>query len=367
VLLGSDLLERSRPIELGADAARIDPHHPEIVSLGRVDRSDDSRLVFDWPGVAIRARVLAPTAHFLLSSEEGSQYFDVRVDGERRFVARISPDARPIDLSNLGPGAHDLEIQKRDGPSSPVSFLGLELPPGGLILPPAARPRRQIEVLGASVASGHGNEGNAYGWQNSGSKLRYCPNTRRYTNAGASFGFVLGDWYDAEVHLIAEGGRGIIRSYGETQPRSDRTLPLIATRTLATRPGIWDDTGWRPEVVIINLGENDVSKEAGFEPEIFRDEYVGFLENLRARREEAFFVLLNEKEREGLCRIVSEVIAVRRAAGDEHIAAICYREPALRNRGCDTHPNSAAHVDVARIIAEVIEPVLGWRRPDEPL
>lgn len=60
-------------------------------------------------------------------------------------------------------------------------------------------------------------------------------------------------------------------------------MPELWTRTLASRPGECDMSSWVPDVVVINLGLNDLSPPASAETDIIQA-YAAFVAQVRTRK-----------------------------------------------------------------------------------
>ena len=84
----------------------------------------------------------------------------------------------------------------------------------------------------------------------------------------------------AEVSTIGASGRGIYRNYGGDMTD---TMPKVYDRILTGSATPAWPFQIQPQVVVINLGTNDISNGKGDPGTPFRDAYTGLLQNVRAR------------------------------------------------------------------------------------
>jgi hypothetical protein len=363
-LIGSGVLRATDPAFSPDDAVRIGPRHPFVQYAGRVETPSEEEVRFDWPGVAVRVRIEADACRFLLRAGGSQAYFNVTVDGTRTFVFRAGPEGRALEIRQLGPGSHEIEVQKRYQ-SSPVSFFGLELPPEGRILEPPPLLERRIEVLGASVAAGLGSEGFLYGYRNLGARRRRCADKWRLTDAGSSYGAYLADRFGAEVRFTTREGVGVMRNYADPKTRSEKPYPVYFARTLSSRAGEWRGA-WEPGLVLLNLGENDYGGELPLDEAAFRTEYVAFLELLRDRYPGAYVIAFADEEKPRLLEQIRVALAERGEAGDRRLELVSYPETQRSEKGCSSHPTAGKHRALARLLAPRVEEALGWSLAGAP-
>lgn len=69
-------------------------------------------------------------------------------------------------------------------------------------------------------------------------------------------------YLDAEMHVIAWSGKGVVRNYGDPNQLSSEPLPLFYNRTIATDANsYWDPSQYTPDVVYVMLSHNDYSTD----------------------------------------------------------------------------------------------------------
>lgn len=364
-LLDSNSLwgEVQRPYDFDPEEL-IGPDHPYIQYSGRIDATNPAQPRFDWAGVKIRIRIRGDSVRFFLHAPQQHDYFDVRVDGHRNRIWLPGPSGRELRLDGLGSGIHDIEIIKRTDGIGPVFFDGIWLPPEGEILPSAPPPTRRILALGASWAHGYGNEGTLYGYRNGGEDQRDCADSRRLSNAALSWPMILGDLLEAEVHLVSKGGAGVVRNYEAPKAQSPEPLPIRAPRTLSSAPDSrWDTHAWQPDLVVINLGENDFTLGPQPSEQEFLEGYLSLLGDLRDAYPNAFILTYNLGDRKPAYELVGKALQLRRANGDDRLGHLLYSSLERRQRACQNHPSVEAHHRMAAEIADSVRGRVSWTTP----
>ncbi len=214
-------------------------------------------------------------------------------------------------------------------------------------------------MLGASVAAGLGSDGFLYGYRNQGAQRRRCADKWRLTDAGSSYGAQLADRFGAEVRFTTREGVGVMRNYADPEARSEKPYPVYFARTLSSRAGEWKGT-WQPDLVILNLGENDYGNALPLDEAAFRAEYVALLELLRERYANAYVIAFADEEEPRLREQIRQAIRERREAGDPRLELVSYPETRRSEKGCSSHPTAAKHRALARLLEPRVEEALAW-------
>ncbi len=224
----------------------IKPDHPYLQYTGRIDFSHPRAPRLFWPGTYLRANFQGKLLKIILDDSLGQSYYNVFIDDDYQHPFVIACDsgrqeyAYPAELEN---GPHSLLIFRRtEASTGPTCFLGLVLSENGQLLPPPARPERRIEFYGNSITCGMGNEAPDDGPDNRMSEennfLSYAAMTARNLNA--------------EYVCIAKSGIGILISW------FDLVMPDYYNRLNPADPeSHWDFNRYIPDVVVINLFQND--------------------------------------------------------------------------------------------------------------
>lgn len=154
------------------------------------------------------------------------------------------------------------------------TFYGFIVESAAEVLPCRPKAARRIEFIGDSVTSAVGNEGKA-----TSSKSRFGIKGRT-ENVHNGYACILARMFDAEAHVLAWTGKGVHSNAGDWGPN----LPMLWKNTIASREGEgeWGLSTWTPDVVVVNVGANDLFPPASLETEIV-SAYALFLAEIRQR------------------------------------------------------------------------------------
>ena len=148
-------------------------------------------------------------------------------------------------VQGLAAGEHVVQmLRQTEGFFGPTSVEEVQID-GQLLAPPSVT--RRIEVLGDSITCGYGDEG-------TDQSCNFSPETE---NHYLTYESIVARKLGAELSTIAWSGKGVIYNYGDD---TNEPLPTLYGRTIPTEDGDWT-FAWQPDVVLINLGTNDVSTD----------------------------------------------------------------------------------------------------------
>jgi lysophospholipase L1-like esterase len=233
-------------IGLAADAQKVVGFKDEHIRyMGRVAYQADAAKLM-WSGTWVQVNFTGTEAKVSLKDERGDNFFDIIIDGK---IVVLHPDRekRTYTLATgLPNGAHSLFIFKRtEWADGSTLFYGFEFNQGAEVnaLPPAKT--RKIEFYGDSITSGYGIE-DFEGGNNS-----YLP---PFKNNYLSYAGLTAKHYDAQYSCISKSGIGITVGY------TDMTMPELYDRLDPDdKNSHWDFSKYTPDVVVVNLFQNDAS------------------------------------------------------------------------------------------------------------
>jgi hypothetical protein len=338
------------PLAQAQDNA-IPANNPLIQYSGRFDFSNPRAPKFDWPGVSITAAFHGTSIGFLLD-DPGNTY-DVHLDGNPVTVWSTSPDQHLYTLGPLPAGDHLVKVVKRtEALFGLVTFKGLVLSAGAVLSTPPGLPGRKVETIGASYVCGYGVE----------APSTQCESLLPYENATKAFGVLVAQDLQAEYHIEAFSGKGVVRNNADPLTLSAHPFPPLFDQTLCADPkSTWDFSKWIPNVILVELGVNDFSTEPQANRKEFSHGYFAFLKHIREKYPKAFiFCVAPEGWPPPLATTVDEVVEKRNIGGDKNIQLITYPPVAPDEMGCDSHPNVAAQRKIADIITAAIKKTMDW-------
>ena len=252
----------------------------QFLYAGRIDFADPSAPSVSWPGSSIKANFTGASLAIKLDDQLGKNYFNVIVDGEAQhpYVLEAKKGEQIYEISSaLTPGNHSVEIYKRtEGEEGATLFKGLVLDADAKLLAPPARPTRRMEIYGDSITTGMGNEGADNGIDHLLSEK----------NNYWAYGAITARNLNAESHTISQSGIGIMISWFPfIMPQFYDQLSAVGDNKTE-----WDFTRWTPDLVVINLLQNDswlIDREKRLHP-IPSDAqrvqaYIDFVRSIRAK------------------------------------------------------------------------------------
>src|SRR5262249_18484739 len=150
----------------------------------------------------------------------------------------------------------------------------------GHLLPPPPRAPRQIEIVGDSQSAAFGVDGVGTG----------CPGPEfaaKWENFRESFGYLLGEAFDADVEGTVYSGKGVVQNIDRADPD---TLPILYPRANPVdddSASLFDFRTIVPDAIVVMMGANDFDVGAPVDEgpapvdEVTRV-YLGFVTGLRA-------------------------------------------------------------------------------------
>lgn len=211
--------------------------------LGRIAFTDSSARL-SWPASSLKVNFKGRDLKIWLKDEKGINQYNIIVDG--RVTGKLLPDStkkRYTLASGLRKGKHTLELFKRtEWEMGKTWIYGLETGKNTQLLDAPPAQQRKIEFFGNSITCGYAVE------DTSGKDRGTAP----YENSYISYATLTARHFDADVHLTAKSGIGILISWAPI------IMPEIYNRLDATDPqSKWDFSLYTPDVVVINLFQND--------------------------------------------------------------------------------------------------------------
>lgn len=217
--------------------------HPNVTYEGRIlYRPDAAEL--SWPGTSVVIQFEGVGVSATLQDLDTANYYNVIIDGE--VVSKIHTDTlkrKYVLATGVPEGKHEVELFKRtEWDKGKTLFYGFDLEKGGKILPTSAPKKRKIEFYGNSITCGYANED----FNGEDRWFGY------FQNNYESYAAITARHFDAQYHCIAKSGIGITVSwFPMIMPEMyDRTDPTDST-------SVWDFSQYTPDVVVVNLFQND--------------------------------------------------------------------------------------------------------------
>ncbi|MVN93111.1 SGNH/GDSL hydrolase family protein [Mucilaginibacter aquatilis] len=237
------LLTLSSAVSCFAQNIDIKSSDKHIHYMGRVDSKPDSTML-SWSGNSVKINFSGSEVKALLKDEGGQNFYNIIVDGQ--VVQKINPSNQKqwyTLAKGLKPGRHSLELFKlSEWAFGKTWFYGFNLEKGAQILPASPGKARKIEFYGNSITCGFGNL----------DTTKLDRGTPPFEDNYQSYAAITARHFNAEYSCIARSGIGIMVSWFPL------IMPEMYNRLDANdSTSRWDFSKYTPDVVVVNLFQND--------------------------------------------------------------------------------------------------------------
>ncbi|MFL5728475.1 MAG: SGNH/GDSL hydrolase family protein [Cytophagaceae bacterium] len=365
----------------------ITADNANIQYSGRIDFTNPAKPTFSAPAVYVTAKFKGTSCRVIFHDEflySQRNLYQAIIDDT------ISVKIEPTPLKNiymidstLVYGTHTVVFTKRtESGIGRCQFMGFRF---SEILSPDPKPSRRMQFIGNSISCGSGNEAannssqcSEDSWYQSGGW------GQAYHNGHLSFGPVAARALDAEYHVTAVSGIGLIRNYSNQY--DPRTLPQVYDRVFLQDSSTnwnpngynlnlaWDHSLFIPDVVVIELGTNDFSPgdspRANMDSATYTPVYISFVNRLRGYFPNAHIVCLSspmlsdgwpnagDKNATNQKKSIAGVEQYFNNNGDTRVHKFYVTK--LNGGGCGTHPSAAQDQFLADELAAYIRTITGW-------
>lgn len=278
ILLLSFLLFYSSAFHVFANVT-IKADNPNFQYTGRIDFTSQDKPIIYWPGSYIKANFEGSLLVISLDDKTGQSFYEVYIDENYNLPYVIDCAAGVKDypiVSGLKDTAHSFIVFRRtEASTGSTAFLGIQLADGKNLLSPPPRPERKLLFYGDSITCGMGNE----------APDSYPDDNLAYENNFKAYGALASRLLKADYMCIAKSGIGIMISwFSLTMPQYYYRLdPDNASSN-------WDFNLYVPDVVVINLFQNDSWLLTTKDSTKITNAYVDFVRTIRQKHQRAFIV-----------------------------------------------------------------------------
>lgn len=226
-----------------AAQAIVKANDTHIHYMGRIEMTD-STAELSWPASSIKINFSGTRIRATLKDERADNNYNVIVDN--KVVSVLHPlqiKKEYLLAEGLPDGKHTLELFKRtESNMGKTWFYQFGLGKGAKILPATLMNKHKVEFFGNSISCGYADE------DTTGKDRGTSP----YENGYISYAAITARHFNAELHNTSKSGIGVTVSWFPL------TMPEMYDRLDATDPNSkWDFSKYTPDLVIINLFQND--------------------------------------------------------------------------------------------------------------
>lgn len=346
-------------ISCGMETKTLGFESPLIRYEGRLLKRASS-VRFDYPGTRVAVGVEGP-ARLFASLKPDAGYFALFVDGREVSTIDTHSDSQWAEgffLADLDRGRHELElVLKSEGLFCRPEFRGFSLQGGEGAFFPLERRRRQIEFIGNSITCGYGVD----------AADQYCTFADSTSNFVRSYAFLTANAFDAGLTVVARSGIGVYRNYAGSAEGSLRPMPVVYRDELISEPGsVRSFPATEPDLVIINLGTNDLSTP-GFRMDLLEPAYRIFLAEVRTHYPDAKVLLLTGcmlpkgAVLDEFKALLDTIAADYRRGGDGKVFRFDFEpEDGTMGYGADWHPSLLRQQKMAQELVPFVASLMGW-------
>ncbi|HEY4154853.1 MAG TPA: SGNH/GDSL hydrolase family protein [Puia sp.] len=324
--------------------------NPLIQYIGRIDFSTAARPRFWNPGTYISIRFRGSSCDVLVNDEvsggENHNYLEIILDNQKPERIKLTDRENNIHIGDhLAAGDHSLVIVKNtEAGIGWLEFAGIRCEK----LLPVKLPSRKMECIGNSITCGTGSDTSVFA----------CGQGQWYDqhNAWLSYGPLTARALDAQYHLTAVSGIGLIHSCCHMDVLMPQVFDKIDTHGNKIK---WDFNEYQPDVVTICLGQND---GAGDSVNFF-NAYTGFIARIRKVYPRTQIVALtspmaDEFLKNAMVRYLTTIVEYENRQHDPNIHLYVFSK--RYHQGCGDHPLLSEHREIAAELTAYIQKLMGW-------
>jgi hypothetical protein len=350
----------------------------DVRLMGRTAEKDGS-LTMAFSGVELEVKFTGSKSVYLrgeVLSNHG--FYNLYVDGVAQPVLEIISGKFNVKLAdNLDPKlAHTIRLVRRtEAWQGIVRVDGFSLDDGAKMLSPDPLPARKILAIGDSITCGELIELSDASQVGNGT-----------TNAELSYEFLLAKYFNAQVAIVAYGGKGIVRDWRGTNtqmlkdmaaegcisnPKEIPKAPDFFERALPDDPTLtWDHSKYVPDLVIICLGQNDFSG-VSLPISEYVESYIKFIDRVHEVYPKAPILVLSSPMAEmsrddgwmprgiALERAITLVDQHYIRMGTPFVMPLFVRHQP--GTSLNAHPTAAQHAAMAEEMKPIIEFLTNWK------
>jgi lysophospholipase L1-like esterase len=329
----------------------------EVSFTGRVQVTADGGVRYDWSGVYLQTDFTGNRIAVDIS-DEGTSYHNVFIDGKWVKKIKVSgTNTQTIELAKgLKGGTHRLRLQKcTEGEFGRTTIHALRIAPGAS-LKAVPKASRFIEVIGDSYTCGYGTESNK----------AEDPFKLETENCNQAYGCIVARYFGADYALVSHSGFGLVRNYGAKGTSTTKSMSTRYPLLFDEHDSIgYDFKGYRPDLVIINLGTNDFSTSISPDAETFAQAYVDLIKKVRSHYGEVPVLCVTPHSANNYLKAAMEVVRDKTLALPKVFMADPMDNMVMygHDLGASWHPNYQGQRKIAMSLIPQISAIMGWDLP----
>lgn len=356
---------------------KIAANDSNITFIGRVDVQSKA-VHFAHAGIQIKFKFKGTSLKFGLEdisdgTPEHQNFYNIYINGKKLDSIEINPAKRWYKIPyNFNNKVCEVELFKRtEAMVAGARFLGLKTNNGATISK-VERLKRKIEWVGDSFTAGYGNlvsiapppsgnPGTGFHAKNQDNSL--------------AWGALASNAVNAEYECNVFSGRGVYRNWDNSE---EGTVPSFYNQ-ISPNPNEgkveWDFSKHQPDLVVINLGQNDFGPETHqtvvmTDSARFVNAYIDLLNNVQQKNPTAKILVIigggmsdyypaKLKRLSRSRRFIYDAVNTFKAKNTTTIKTFELKT-VTPPYGEDWHPTLAAHQIMAKQVTEEIQRYMNW-------
>ena len=305
-----------------------------------------SAIAFDWTASGFEFIYTGSgsiKANITASKGAANNYaeLEINVDGVKtRTTVNGTQDVALAN--NLSDGEHKIKVNKVNEAGFGLAQLNSIKYPEGGDLKETETKKVKFEFVGDSVTCGN----------------QINPTTGAEDGMG-SYAYLMAQKFNAEANILSVSGRGLMAGWEQENGwalgrNAEMNTIYNYTSYFRDKTSEWNKNTYTPDVIIVNLGNNDLGPATGVSVEEYCAEAVKFSNRLRADYPNAYIlwvygIFVNRNYGEEIGNAIAGI-------GDSNIEYIYMNQ---YNGGVDGHPSYAQHKTIADILSKKVSEKTG--------
>lgn len=325
----------------------------EVRFVGRYDFSTTPRAM--WPGSSFIVSLQSISSaiislNVLFQVDTTTNYFiNLLVDGKLYESYQISTTQSSITFSTAfdenDDDIHEFQFMKvtESYCGDAIGTMGiLEISVDGATVKSPTAKETKFLFLGDSLTAAYGVEGSSP-----------CSFTASTENILDGYAGLTASYFDADFHVVAWSGKGVVRNYGEPSRSSAEPMPTDYNRTFATDTLYWEPSLYEPDVVFVMLGTNDYSTVPHPTDSEFTTGLINFLSKIMSDYPTAKIIAACAPSPYHAATQCANTQSAATSVGAMYLAI-----DATGGYGCDSHPDIEFQSNIADVVIEAFAEVL---------
>ena len=281
-------------------------------------------------------------------------YIQYTIDGKYGERIQLTKDSLPVVITASSEGNHEVWIYKTTEAHTGGVFVNRIVAPRARSIKPAAKPF--IEFIGNSITCGAAADPSAIPCGQGSYHDQH--------NAYYAYGPRVARALNTHYLLNSVSGIGIYRNWNSNGP----DMPDVYDQNqFRTEGRAYPFSKYRPDIISIALGTNDMSNGDGktprapFDSATYVNDYVQFVKKLHLRTPSAKIALLSSPMMSGERRVLLQncINAVRHQLQSDMpgLISVHFFQP-MRAKGCTGHPDVQDHEVMANELIPFYKKIL---------